>query len=517
MVEESFDTLKNIIHQIMKLYKGAFTWVTKNDLELKDKTGKVEGKIKLDNLKVDVSGVKIKKLYKELKDTYTNSEKNKLTDAVLNKGPLKDITTNRNKYGEIENNPVVAKLLIKELTKRGIKCVKVETQITQKDTVFSDLTLGFSVYTTESHTTESIESGYFSRLKTFLINEKYCSPTKTKDTLDITQIKKYNNFVGEKTTEIKYKNMLIGHYFPERNFVNINFNPFLISEISVFDTELPELFEIILKVLDVFKVKEQDVSSIQEKIFIDEFMKDAKNKMLNLKNNLKDYKSNISSYEKSIRNSINQYQSDLADITYIENNLKTNGSGLFNEINAAKKLSFIKKITITNGTINMLFKPTFVAIPNMIRHDGGKSYGKRQLWCGEIGFKIKSNEFRVYGNTNMAGHCHPHGSSFPEGGACFGDGDGRRKIYSLLANNKFCDLGKMLWFWIKTYINSGAYVKCWNVYDSLLKSGYPIFDDKGKLVEINDPIRIKSGEQIKLTKEINYKANKDKFGKIKLC
>lgn len=74
----------------------------------------------------------------------------------------------------------------------------------------------------------------------------------------------------------------------------------------------------------------------------------------------------------------------------------------------------------------------------------------------------------------------------------------------------------MLWFWVKTYKNSGAYVKVWDAYDSILKQGYPVLDDKGKRIEINDPDRIKSGEQRKLEKSSSYEDNIKKFSKTEM-
>jgi len=78
------------------------------------------------------------------------------------------------------------------------------------------------------------------------------------------------------------------------------------------------------------------------------------------------------------------------------------------------------------------------------------------------------------------------------------------------------DLAKLLWFWVKTYRNSGAYTKQGPVYNTLLEQGYPIFDEKGVRIQINEEARIKSGEQRELVKGSDYAANIKKFKDIKL-
>jgi hypothetical protein len=86
----------------------------------------------------------------------------------------------------------------------------------------------------------------------------------------------------------------------------------------------------------------------------------------------------------------------------------------------------------------------------------------------------------------------------------------------MLAANRFTELATLLWFWVKIYRNEGAYVKMWDCYDSRLRQDYPLWDEKGNLIELNDPEKIKSGEQIKLGKDDNYESNRAKFKDFKM-
>jgi len=318
---------------------------------------------------------------------------------------------------------------------------------------------------------------------------------------------------GEKPIEMKYKEMTLGRYYPERNLIHLYFNPFKLSTPSVFDEDINSMWVNIFNLFTTCEVKVNDVSKIQEKLFVSEFMRNSRSKLEDVKSNQRSTENNINSYEERIRRdfeSLHQFQEEQA---FLQNLIDNKGKGLFAEVKAVETLPFITGVEIEGACIKMKFKETFMPIPDMMRNDHGKKYGKRFIWVGDITFEVTPDHFKLTGPININGHCHPHANGYPSGSPCFGDGDGRRKIYELLAASKFVDLAKMLWFWIKTYKNNGAYVKVWTSYDEVLKQGYPVLDEKGNRIEINDPERIKTGEQIKLTKHKNFADNEKKFSK----
>lgn len=510
--EGEFDIIKSVVFQIKKNYEGSSSWKDKNMLEFKNNK-KVEGEIKFNNLSIDITGKKIIVLFNKIKKVLEDAEKNKLVEADLARTPLKNLFRNYSYYGEIDKVPDITKKLIKCFNKYNIAEINIGKSFSQNESVKFDLEL--VIYPTPDGCREELESGYESRLKTFLFDEKLTTE-KEKDNISIFNSYKFKSFPKEKIIEIKLKNMLIGHYYIERNLITLYFNPFTTFKSSIFDEDVSIVWKEIFEVFKKLKVHKEDVDKIQEKFFIAEFLKNTGDKLSTIKSDKKAQISQISTYENNIRSAITRYDELCNDEAFIQQTISNKGKGLFQEAKKLNNLPFVEKVKIESGKIDIKFKPTFIPIPKMIRSDSGKNYGKRYMWIGAIGFKISANYFEVYGDVNIAGHCHPHGSSYPQGTPCFGDGDGRNKIYSLLSQNKFYDLGKMLWFWIKTYKNNGAYVKVWNAYDSVLEQGYPILDEKGNRIDINDPDRIKSGEQKKLTKKSNYKENFEKFSNKKL-
>ena len=507
-----FDMIKSVIAKIKKKYEEATNWKTKNVLEFK-RDKKIDGTITFKDLKVDVVGKTINDLFKKFKKIYDDAEKNKMKEKDLKKTPFKNLYSNISKYGGIEKNKEVINKLLSKFKKIGVENIMIEKSISQNNSIKDDLELFINVSPNDS--AKPLETGYAGRLRTFLFDEKF-TDQKEKTNIRVPVTHRFLDLPNEKVIDMKVKNMLIGHYYPERNVVSLYFNPFEEIKCSVFDTEIPNVWNIILKLFEVVKVRKHNTDEVQEKIFIGEFLKHSRDKLQQIDRDKKSVKKSIGDYERNVRDYIRRYTEMLNDEEFIKTTLDNNGKGLFAEVKKLNKLPFVDKVSIKNGMIDILYKPTFIPIPKMIRSDSGKNYGKRYAWIGAIGFKISGNSFNLYGNVNINGNCHPHGSHYPEGQPCFGYGEGSEKIHSLLAQNRFYDLAKMLWFWIKTYKNNGAYVKVWKAYDSILKQGYPILDEKGKRIEINDPERIKSGEQRQLSKESNYETNFKKFGSTKL-
>lgn len=510
---EELDLLRNVLGHIRKIYKGTSGWKVKNLLEFKNSKKESEGTIAIDNLSIDIKGKKLNDMYKKYKKEYLELTKQTLKTEDLDNTPLKEITSNRSRYGGIETRPVIAKKLLAEFKKIGIKHIKVTGNVPQTETIKNELNLKISVNPDGCGT--ALEEGYYGRLKTHLFDTGY-TDVERKEDIDIPDTASFILLEKEQIVPLKENGTLLGHYYPERNMVTLYFNPFSLTKTGVFDTEIPEIWKSIFLIFRRNKVTTNNIDNIQEKIFVSEFLKNSRNKLTDVEHQQKDITTNITSHERGIRDLFKNYNENEAQLNFLQQTIENGGEGLFKEVKKVKDLSFIEKVKIEGGQIDLKFKPTFIPIPDMMRSEHGKTYGKRFIWVGSIGFRITADDFRVYGDVNINERCHPHGSSYPEGNPCFGEGEGSEKIYGLLAGNKFISLAKMLWFWIKTYRNSGAYVKVWAGYDSLLQQGYPIIDEKGKRVVINDPVRLKSGEQVKLTKESNYESNLKKFAKIKM-
>lgn len=510
---EEYDTIKQVLSQTIKVYKGKTEWKDDNTLIFKKSPKKEEGQLILKDKSIETKGKIIDDIFKDVLKVYKNAEKNKVKATDVVNTPLKDMLSSVSKFNELDRNPVLVKKLNKELEKLQISVVKMEGSVSQSSSIFTEPKLAISTNADENG--QQMESGYWGRLRTALF-DGYETGLKRKEDINLREIYKFRDLEGEKITKLELLGMEVGQYHPERNLVHLYFNPFKLCKFSVFDTELPKVLTQLLKMLKEVGVKKNNVTDIQEKIFITEFMKKSRDRLATLKSSRTSLKNDITTWERSIRSNIEKFHEILGEIDFIQQKLDTNGSGLVGEVMKMKKLPFIEDVKMEGATIDIKFTPTFIPAPEMFQSDMGKRFGKRYMWIGSIGFKIHPDKFDVYGDVNIDEHCHPHANSFPEGTPCFGSGPGRNKIYELLAANKFSSMAKMLWFWIKTYRNSGAHIHVGESYNSILRQGYPIYDEKGVKIEINDPERIKSGEQVKLTKESNYNENQKKFGNVKL-
>ena len=492
-------------------------WKGDNVLTIKEK-GKEVGDIKLTPNTLTTTEVKLVKKVKELKSLIENREKNKIKKE--DKSIFENFLQNENSFGGLTYNPILLKVIEDKFKELKISGIKIRGSLDIDKTINKDgIVISIAGSPTDDNS-EDFDDGYFTRLKTHLFTE-YKSEMGITDagSISLDSVYRVALLQKEKRNPISIKGMEVGHYYPERNFLHLYYNPFKLKDAEIYEDKpniiLQDLFEAI-KECKIRKVKTFDMS---KRIFISAFMNKSRQKLKQISRDIKSHERDVKSYEKTIRDRIEKIHRSLTEEEYIKANLETNGKGIFDEIEKAERLPFVDKIEVGAGAIDMKFNSTFITIPNLKK--SFKDFGKRHFWVGSIGFKINPSEFYVYGDSpTLNGNPHPHGSGHEDengfSSPCFGDGDGRRQIYDLLAANRFEDLAKMLWFWIKTYKDSGAYVHSGIYYDDRLQQGYPVFDDKGKRIKINDEKRIKDKEQHKITPSDNYKENIVKFKDTKL-
>ena len=506
-----YELIKNVLSQVIKEYNGTTAWENDNTLKFISPAKRADGSIVLKDTEITVTAGKIDALWKKIDKLYTEKSKAVVEEALINGTPLKDLLGVPSNYGNIQKKPVIVTALLAELKKLNIKTVGVYSSLRQDNTVKNDLSLYFC--TSPDNRGEQLESGYYGRLKTFLFG-RYKTNKKKKDDLSIQETYRFTNLEGETSVRMEIEGTLVGEYYPERNFVDMYYNPFKLQDYPLFNDDIPQVFSDIFTLLKTVGVKKKDVADVQEKIFITGFLKKTRDKLDSVKSMRSDYTRKIGEYQNKVRSSIDGVNEAIAEIDFIETLLQNKGKGLYGEVNKVKTLPFIESVTIEGSTIDLKFKPTSLAMPYMMRNDSGKKFGKKHFWIGSIGFKISPERFEAYGEVNIANHAHPHIGGFPQGSPCFGGGEGKDKIFHLLSVNKFVDLAKMLWFWVHTYVNSGAYVKVWKTYDECLSRGIPIWDDDGTRIQLNDPVRIKAGEQAKLDKHADFAKNTKKFADL---
>jgi len=512
------DQIQIACQELKTLYKGVWSGKNEKIPTLKFTNKKVEGTITFDDVNLDIKGTRLIKEFNRLLALVTDSEKNKLKPSDLTKSVFKNMFYTESAFNGLPYNKILLKKIETELRKFGIGEIKVKAPLTEEES-FSSKNVLLGIECRPGGSYESPSSGFYSRLKTFLL-KKYPMVESDKESFTLASPSFFTLLQKEKKVDLKIDETMIGTYFPERNFIHLFFNPFAFNKIGVFTKDIPLPLKELFKLFKKITIKKNDITDIQRRLLVSAFAKKSKEKEKSLKSNIKSNETRITDYGRSIRTCVENIHSDSISLEFIKSLMNSSGEKLFKEIDKIKLLPFIKNVEIGSGVINILYKATSIPIPNMKRNDSDKGVGKRYVYMGEIGFKISPGEFRVYGNCPIKGtNPHPHGGESTNGqnsSPCFGDGDGHRKIYQLLTEYKFSELAKMLWFWIKTYRNSGAYIKVWTTYDDRLKKGLPVFDEKGKRIKINDPARIKTGEQVKLKKESVYNDNIKKYKGVKL-
>lgn len=460
----------------------------------------------------EIEGEEVIRIIKTLKDKRDKLIKSKLTEKDVTKTPFKNMFSIKPILGGLDRNRKVFNLLNKSLTELGIKEI-ISKSIDGGDTIKNNLTLCIDCGI--STDTKSFPSGHIGRLRTILFNN-YKTNVDNAGEINIKVRHKPAYLEKEVVEEIKLKNFVVGDYYKERNLVFLYFNPFTLAGIGLFEEKIQEVFKELFQTLKDLKIKEVDTGPLQKKLFITGFLKGARGKIDDLKHDLKIHEGSIKDYQISLTDCLRKRISIGEQIKYLDMSINGDSSVLFDELNEAEKLPFVKKVELAGSNLNITFIPTTITVNKFERNSHGKNHGKRTFYIGSITFKISPSKFRVMNNELTIGsRAHPHCAS-QNANPCFGDGDGNKAIFELLAANKFCGLAKMLFFWIKTYRDSGAYIHLAQTYDSLLQQGIPVWDENNKRIEINDPKRIKTGEQIERETKPNYKTNREKYKDVKV-
>ena len=505
-------TIENYLREIISRL-GKAEWLDKNSCNIV-KRGKVIGRVVLNDTEMITSGKEVKDIHKEFIEREKEAERNKLTPENVKKTSLKHIFTKEPQFNGLLGNPFVFKKLDKALTDFGIKEVIIDKEFSASSSISKTLTLALDCYPKEE-CLETSPSGYITRLRNILY-ENYITDSHNKNNLILSaHANSLLPFENEDVIEIKLCEMVIGRYYKERNLIYLSFNPFYIKKTLPMDTDFHKIFKDLIKLFRDLKIKKVKTENLKEKMFISSFLMGARKNLVNLMNSMKEQETSIGALERDIRLRIDKVNNINQDYKFIETTIKMGGKNMLEEIEKTKKLSFLKNVEMNGDNIKLTFIPATIKVNAFTKTDHGKSYGKRTFYLGNITINISPRNFIVRNDIRIRNNPHPHASS-NEGAPCFGSGEGRNRIYELLAVNKFSEVSKLLWFWIKTYINNGAHVKQWDAYDSLLSQGYPVWDENGKRIELNEPTRMDSGEQRRLDKSENYEANIKKFANTKI-
>jgi len=508
------ENIKTLVRQLLK--KNTGVWTDDNTLTFQNGT-KTES-LHLKDTKISIEGSKILKDFKRIHDILTSAKDNMKEKDVKNT-VFSNLFNSLSYYYGLETNKTLLMKLDKKFKAINIKNIIMGKNYTQQQTIQKDVCLSFEGIP-ESDGVESMSDDYYPRLKTFLF-DTFKTNYDNKNNIPIHQVHTFSILEEEKVESIEIKGMRVGVYYPERNFIHLYYNPFSFKQITPFSSDIE--IDLLLKALRKVGIRKQNVDNTTKKLFLSSFLKKSRERLKQITSKIDSVQENVAHYENKILSLISEYNDYVEEQHYINKSLEGQGKNLFLEIEKTKKLPFVKDITIENSLIKLEFIPTIISIPNFIRDTGGIEHGKRYMYIGSIGFNIHPGRLETFGDTLFKNggnnNIHPHASGSGSSGLstpCFGEGGGRVKIFEYLSSNRISELAKMLWFWVQTYRNSGAYIKMKYAYDDRLEQGYPVFDEKKQRIEINDSKRISTGEQTSLSKSSNYNNNIKRFKTLEM-
>jgi len=417
-------------------------------------------------------------LIKKFKD-YVKSQKNRLTESDIEnsiiKYPLENFSNNDygnfklNKYGFLETNKI--------FKKSGIESVLINENI---KSFYKKVTLAIN----PGYETRNLESK-------FVPNNPFL-----KKTYSFNLIKKISS---EEVEEIKFESDLIGEYYKNRNLIILNSN-------ILYDFDLKNL-----EFLKKYKFIRQNTDKIALIYLTEKFFKGFKKSKKHLSSTITSNKSEIVSLSENIVYLNKKIIEDSVKLTAVDKLIKSGEVGFAEEIKSVKRLKFVKGIKPETNGIRITLKESFVNIRNFERN---KSFGKRKVYLGEISVSILPDSVNITGIKTIkckqvgGSCCHPHvdSSGFP----CFDEGEFRKDLYRLIAEVKLTSVIQLIRLWSKECVNGQTYITGHEFYDDRLRRGFPVFDGSER-VKLNDPVRLKSGEQVKLTKTDEYNKNIKKF------
>ena len=387
------------------------------------------------------------------------------------------------------------------------KCDEVNTD----QLSFDKLSIIFSPYDYAGMgATPRVQSSYFDKYKKL---KGFNTPQFNGATL--------NPVKSEITKDVVLDDKKIGMYYEERNLVMLNFNPFhnldLRNVESYTENEYLKVFlEDLKNAIIKSGAKTKNNERFKLKLLAHSFNKNVGSRIRELKTKIKECGTHIHSYESTLTEQYNMrigFNKEISALSLVDGD---SVDQFLNEIEKIKKQPLITNVSLENNKINITFKPTTVKahLGRNVEGDGRKG-PMVEMFVGQITAHIDGDGKILVSSSHPCGpNPHPHGNNDKR--PCFGSGDGASAIHSLIAERKFSDFIYVFWMWIKKYRPEDCYVKPYILYDDRLKKGLPVFGPDGKRITINDPARLKSKEQVKLTEAAEYKKNIKKYKSFKL-
>ena len=503
------ETIKYIVRTIARLPTvKKRDWVKKDTVVLSDADGKELGRIYLDADGVKITGRTIcgeaEKIHLEAVKTLSE---NLVSDTEINASifdtPIEGIKKNKLLFDKLQ----------KDLKDFGISKVIINKDIREENITSPDVVLYLKPSGIKDTFRENLESGYIGKLRTF-IHSGYYPNLESPDLITVSVCGyKLRKFQTEQIVTLKIKDMEIGVYYPERNIVVIYFNPFDHEIISPFMKGYSPLLKDIVSLLKLVQIKKYDVTTFQQKLFLDGFVSRSRSRIRDVKNTQESLQRDWTNAQQNERNIYNNFIANKQEVEYLEQVLESEGTILFKEIAETKKLPFIDSVKLKGTEIVVTLQEGTIKFKTYKRRS--INFGLRTVYMGKLSLHIAPTQLRVTSDYRTTdGNPHTHASS--DGSPCFGDGELRKQLNTALAESKISTVAKTFYFWTKTHNENDSHMKKSDFLKDRLKQGLPVWDEKGERVIIDDKARVESGEITQdLSKNDNYEDNIKKFKDMK--
>ena len=484
------------------------TMVTDNHVVFKKEDEEVAViKYNFDDEEIEVTGTAAKKLLVKLLKL-EKEKKEFFVEDTIKKTVLHDLISNKQHYGGYADNIKLFKKANDFFKRLNIKKIYMHQNITSRNEILKNL----SVFINPDYSIDSDEvRGFSTRAVTRVFAD---FPHTHKEKEQLTQVigngRKISIIGEEEVIPIMLYGFESGYYYKDRNLIILYINPFLLSTITPISTELPDVFDELQRELTEIKIKKTDTTGIIRKNFLVNFMGSVKENLTERTSMISRYSDEIQQYDRRKIEIMRNKKLAIDTVEYLKNLIATGGDDMIKDLDKLDKLPFLETYNLTNDSLELVYKPTFLTVKDFTRNS--KKFGLRKVYLGKITINIYPTKIVVKNSHPFkVEYTNPHTHADSEGRPCFGEGDAADKISQFRVDNKFYELATMLWFWINTHRDNGAYHKIRSLYDDRLAQGLPVLDERGELITINDPDRLKTGEQIELTKQGTWEENNAKI------
>lgn len=368
---------------------------------------------------------------------------------------------------------------------------------------------------------KSLPDGFVNKEITITFNPKITKTIGDEKTTDIdNEFGKFDkSYLPIKDTEkdidfLDKGGKMVGRYFRSRNTIVI---------FAKVWKETNNIIDFLKDKMKVAKIKIEDIENFKLVSLAKVFTRDIGKRVSDKENNIKRQQNELENYQTSIIDRISNIEMDREEINALKG-MKSNFKGnFFKEIREAKNMPFIEDVELTATEVKVKYKPTCITISNFVSNGTASGFGKRSMYIGSVTLRICAKDIRVSNDLKLIQYKtegdpssgiadeHPHPHAHKAGDCCLGGGEMKNTFFSLKNQCKIADLASYFWLFVKNYGKDGGYMAPHYLYNFCLMNGYPVFDEKGKQISINDEARLKSKEQIKLKKAKCWESNIKEF------